>query len=81
MFRTWHNWWMLGVESQMVMVLRSARIAGGGSKAKKEISLMLGEKIDAAARQSGLLANGASIDSVISRYRRRVRKNVRRLSS
>jgi len=71
---------MLALESQQVILLRMARLSGGGAAAGAEMQLMAGEKLLAAAEETGRLFLGASNDSVIKRYRKRVRANVRRLS-
>jgi hypothetical protein len=46
------------------------------SDAKREI----GEKVAAALHESGRLMLGASINSVVKRYRKQVNANLRRLS-
>jgi len=42
---------------------------------------MMSEKIAAAIREGGRLMMGSSADSVVKRYRKRVKANVRRLSA
>jgi hypothetical protein len=71
---------MLALESQQVILLRMARLAGGGATAGAEMQLMTGEKLLAATEETSRLLLGALKDSVIKRYRKRVRANVRRLS-
>jgi hypothetical protein len=80
LFRTWYNLAMLAAESQQAIWLRSIKIAAGGAKAQREAQLMVDEKVNAAVQEGGRLFRGASIDSAISRYRTKVRANVRRLS-
>ena len=72
---------MLAVESQQVIWLRSIKLAAGGPQAQREARLMMIEKIAAAIREGGRLMMGASADSVVKRYRKRVKANVRRLSA
>ncbi len=64
MFRSWYNLTMLAAESQRVIWLRSMKLAAGGAKAEREARLIM----------------GASADSVVKGYRRRVKANARRLS-
>ena len=71
---------MLAAESQQVIWLRTMRLAAGGKKSKREAHRMVSEKVLAAGLESGRLTLGASADSVVKRYRKRVRANVRRLS-
>ena len=72
---------MLAVESQQVIWLRSIKLAAGGPQAQQEARLMMSEKIAAAIREGGRLMMGSSADSVVKRYRKRVKANVRRLSA
>lgn len=71
---------MLAAESQQVIWLRTMRLAAGGAKAKSEARRMVSEKVLAAGLESGRLISGASADSVVKRYRTKVKANVRRLS-
>ena len=71
---------MLAAESQQVIWLRSLKLAAGGSKAQKEARLMIAEKMAAASQEGGRLIMGASANSVVKGYRKRVKANVRRLS-
>ena len=80
MYRSWINLMMLAAESQQVIWLRTLRLAAGGKKAKSEARRMVSEKILAAGMESGRLILGASPDSVVRRYRKKVKANVRRLS-
>ena len=80
MFRSWYNLTMLAAESQRVIWLRSMKLAGGGTKAQREARLMMTEKMAAAGHEGLRLFMGASADSVVKGYRRRVKANARRLS-
>ena len=71
---------MLAAESQQVIWLRTMRLAAGGSAAQSEARRMVHEKFLAAGFESGRMALGATGDSVVRRYRKSVRANVRRLS-
>jgi hypothetical protein len=79
MFNIWMKSVQLGAESARVMWLRSMVIAGGGTKAQAELSLMVTEKAEAAVLAYLKLAKGGSPESVIAGYRRAVRRNARRL--
>ena len=80
MYRSWINLMMLAAESQRVIWLRTMRLAAGGAKAKSEARRMVQEKFVAAGLESGRMALGATSDSVVKRYRKKVRANARRLS-
>jgi len=80
MFQSWVNLMMLAAESQQVIWLRTMRLAAGGTKAQSETSRMITEKFMTAGIEGGRLLLGASGDSVVRRYRRKVRANSRRLS-
>ena len=71
---------MLAIEAQRVINLRLSTISRGGPIAEAETRLMVTEKIVAAIQAAGMLAQGASTQSVISFYRSRVQANVRRLT-
>jgi hypothetical protein len=79
MFTAWANFAMLALESQQVVALRLMKLAAGGPAAATEINLMTLEKLEASANESGRVLLGASHESVIKRYRKRVRSNRRRL--
>ena len=79
MFQSWFNLTMLAAESQHVIGLRMLKFALGGAKAQKEASLMVTEKMLAANQAAARLMMGASPDSVVKGYRRKVRANARRL--
>ena len=80
MYRSWINLMMLAAESQQVIWLRMMRLTAGGAKAQSEARRMVHEKVFAASRESGRLVLGASGDSVVKGYRKKVKANVRRLS-
>jgi hypothetical protein len=80
MYRSWINLMMLAAESQQVIWLRTMRLAAGGAKARGETRRMVHEKIFAAGLQSGRMVLGASSDSVVKGYRKKMRANARRLS-
>ena len=71
---------MLAAESQQVIWLRTMRLVVGGAKAKREARRMVQEKFVAAGLESGRMILGATNDSVVKRYRKKVRANARRLS-
>jgi hypothetical protein len=79
-YRSWFNLMMLAVESQQVIVLRTLKLAAGGKKAKAEARRMVTEKVVSIGEEVSKLAMGATPQSVISRYRKKVRANSRRLT-
>lgn len=79
--------WMLGAEASSVIALRTLKLAAGGAAADEEARLMLGEKLDAAMllSQRAMMGQlGATMPGIaaktIADYRRRVRRNQRRLT-
>src|SRR3954469_3021710 len=80
MLGPWFNLTMLAAESQQVIWLRMAKLGAGGPTAHDEAGLMVSEKIAAATHAAGRLMMGASPDSVVQNYRRKVRANMRRLA-
>lgn len=80
MFGPWHNVAMLAIESQQVMWLRTMKLASGGPSGQREALLMVAEKMAASTQAAGKLMAGASAQSIVSGYRRKVRANARRLS-
>ena len=79
--------WMLGIDASAVIGLRILKVAQGGAGASDEATLMVREKIQAAAEiQTALLSGalgetpGAISRSVIERYGAKVRANRKRLS-
>jgi hypothetical protein len=79
-FKDWYNLMMLAAESQTVIALRLMRVSQGGRAAGAEASRMVTEKIAAAGEATATLVAGGNMDKVVKGYRRRVRKNVRRLA-
>ena len=77
---TWANLVMLGFESHQVICLRLLKLAAGGPQAALEAQMMVSEKI-----QEGILAGsrmllGATPNTVVRGYRRKVRANAKRLA-
>ena len=81
MFETWMSTLMLFVESNNVVGLRLAKIAGGGSDAYAEASLMVREKMAAAFEAQAAMWSGGTTSSVIDRYREHVAANAKRLTA
>jgi hypothetical protein len=88
--KSWSSLWadtvLLGVEAQMVMGLRLAKLAWAKRGRKAEQRLMIREKAKAAGdaqlaiAKSIMTGAGDSAHSkVVKLYRRRVRSNLRRL--
>ena len=71
---------MLGLESGNVIGLRMLKLARGGGDALSEVHLMIGEKVNAAFESSTNLMAGASVHSVVDRYREHVAANAERLA-
>ncbi|HZC57799.1 MAG TPA: hypothetical protein VE396_17405 [Xanthobacteraceae bacterium] len=77
----------LGFEAQRVMALRLMRLAGGGAKADAESRRMVAEKVEAFAEAhaaaTAVFAGGGShhsaAEKVLGVYKKRVRRNGRRL--
>jgi hypothetical protein len=80
MFKLWLNLSMLGFEAQQVIWLRSMKIAMGGKAGEREARRMVTEKITAAGDAGIMLSGGASANSVVGSYRKKVQANKRRLS-
>ena len=80
MLESWLSALMLAVESNNVVRLRLWKIAGGGSEALNEASLMVQEKIAAAFEAQAVMWSGGSTSSVIERYREHVAANAKRLT-
>jgi hypothetical protein len=80
MLQTWFDLTMLAIESQQVISLRTIKLARGGKRAHKEARLMAAEKVAAASHETGRLLMGARPSSVVTRVRKKVRANARRLS-
>jgi hypothetical protein len=80
-------WWklafetgLLALEAQQVILLRAARLAQGDAAATSEIQRMFVEKAVVGANSAFGIALGSGPRTVVKKYRRRVRRNVRRLS-
>lgn len=71
----------LAVEVQQVMALRMAKLAAGGGAAQTEAAWMMSEKVIAYTEASAMLVLGKSPQTVMRRYRTRVRANARRLTA
>lgn len=79
--------WALGVEASSVVALRTTKILLGGDIRGRETSLMVSEKLKAAAElQSafwlGRLGNDptAAVGKIVTSYGRKIRANRRRLT-
>ncbi len=79
MYNSWLSLMMLAAESQQVVMLRTLKLASGGGNARLEASRMIIEKIAHANSEGSRLLFGASPESVVQSYRRKVRSNIRRL--
>jgi hypothetical protein len=71
---------LLGLESQRVVGLRLAKIAGGGRAAQTELARMLTEKPTALVEAAAAVMTGASANIIVRRYRTHVKANRRRLT-
>ena len=80
MLDTWMSALMLAMESNNVVGLRLLKLAGGGSDAYAEASLMVREKMAAAFEAQEAIWSGGTTNSVIDRYREHVAANVKRLT-
>ena|ERR1700722_10023389 len=77
----------LGFEAQRVIAMRMMRLAGGGAAAEAESRRMVSEKIEAFAEAQAAAAAVMAEDGdhhraakkVLGIYKRRVRRNTRRL--
>ena len=79
-YRSWFSLMMLAAESQQVIMLRTLKLAAGGKKAKAEARRMISEKVVSAGVEGTRLVLGATPYSTISRYRKKVQANSRRLT-
>jgi hypothetical protein len=77
---TWANLMMLGFESQQVICLRLAKLATGGPQAALETQRMVSEKVREGILAGSRLMLGATPNSVVRGYRKKVRANAKRLS-
>jgi hypothetical protein len=72
---------MLAFESCEVIRLRLAKLAIADDNAGREAHLMVNEKINAMVEAAASLMTGASVATVIGRYREHVAANAKRLSA
>lgn len=70
----------LAIEANSVIALRMMKLMLSGKRAaRREVRLMVSEKVDAALKASRSLIGGASAEQIIGQYRRRVAANAKRL--
>jgi hypothetical protein len=94
-FRLWNNWLslssqtaLLALEAQTVIALRCLRVAAGGAPAQSEINRMITEKVQAFGEAQAAAAIGSVggrsgrhiAKKVVGVYKKRVRRNRRRLT-
>lgn len=79
MLKSMFNFGMLGVEAQQVILLRMFKITNDGMSAGLEMHRMVAEKIFAATEAGTRMMQGASTDSIVRGYRKKVRANASRL--
>lgn len=78
--------WMLGMESAMVIGMRTLKLAAGGAAADAESRQMVAEKLAAAAElpqvlaRSGTISPEALASTAVRHYSRKVRANRKRLA-
>ena len=72
---------LLAVESSEVIALRTIKLMFGGEDAAREVSLMIGEKFDAAFQATADLFSGVTGSEIIEGYRQQVAANADRLSN
>ena len=70
---------MLAAEANGVVALRIVKLMRGGKSARSETELMVREKVDAALEATGSLMAGASGETIVRGYRKRVAANAKRL--
>jgi len=80
MFNPWIDLSLSLLEAQQVVLLRTMRIAKGGTLAEREAKRMMSEKIEAAGRAGAMIVMGASADQVARFYGNKISANRRRLS-
>ena len=93
--RAWNAWFelasqavLLGLEAQRVIALRLMRLAAGGALAESEASRMITEKVEALGEAQTVAAISTMggrtsrqvAKSVFGVYKKKVRRNRRRLS-
>jgi hypothetical protein len=79
MFKGWWDIALLAAESQHVMALRLMRLSTGDARANSEAQRMVIEKATAAVEAAATMMTGGDLQKVVKGYRRRVRRNARRL--
>ena len=72
---------LLAMESSEVIALRTIKLMFGGEDAAREVSLMIGEKFDAAFQATADLFGGVPGSEIIEGYRKQVAANAHRLSN
>ncbi|MDB5574812.1 MAG: hypothetical protein JWR79_1969 [Tardiphaga sp.] len=70
---------LLALESQNVIALRTLKLFSGDSDCLSEAHLMVSEKLNAAVEASVSLMSGSSAATVVARYREHVAANAKRL--
>ena len=70
---------MLAIESQNVIALRTLKMFSGDTDTFEEAQLMVTEKINAAFAASVGLMSGSTTDAIIDQYREHVAANAERL--
>jgi hypothetical protein len=70
---------MLAIESQNVIALRTIKMFSGDPDCFDEANLMVSEKVDAAAEACFNIMSGSSAGAVVDRYRTLVAANAERL--
>ena len=70
---------MLAIEAQNVITLRTLRLWSGHPDSLNEAHLMVSEKIDASMEAAASLMSGSTAGAVIDRYREHVAANAKRL--
>src|SRR5579859_1368485 len=77
----WYAGSMLALESSEVVRLRLEKFAAGDEDSEREAQLMVTEKIFAAFEAGASWLAGATVNSIIDRYRAHVAANARRLTA
>jgi hypothetical protein len=80
MFGPFYSTMFLAFESGNVINLRMMKILSGGSGSHDETNLMVTEKVQAMLEASASLLAGATVSTVINRFREHVAANAKRLS-
>jgi hypothetical protein len=80
MFGPFYSTVFLAFESGNVIGLRMMKIMSGGSGSHDETNLMVREKVQAMSEAGASLLAGATVSTVINRFREHVAANAKRLS-